>query len=131
MPEGGFTADDTLSALAHAKLRPSERRVAAIVAERRRDVPRMSIAELAREAGVSEPTVHRFCRALGCEGFPAFKLRLAEGLASVGLAGGTSALKSAAMSGAKVIAQETNPMRQNVVATKFPGEKPVLPSLPR
>jgi RpiR family carbohydrate utilization transcriptional regulator len=82
VPEGGFTAEDTLSALAHAKLRPSERRVAAIVTERRRDVPRMSIAELARAAGVSEPTVHRFCRALGCEGFPAFKLRLAEGLAS-------------------------------------------------
>ena len=82
MPDGRSAADDTLSALARAKLRPAERRVAAVVSERRADVPRMSIAELAAAAGVSEPTVHRFCRALGCAGFPAFKLRLAEGLAS-------------------------------------------------
>ena len=82
MPDGRSAADDTLSALARAKLSTAERRVAAVVTERRADVPRMSIAELAAEAGVSEPTVHRFCRALGCAGFPAFKLRLAEGLAS-------------------------------------------------
>jgi RpiR family carbohydrate utilization transcriptional regulator len=42
----------------------------------------MSIAELAAAAGVSEPTVLRFCRAVGSAGFPEFKLRLAEGLAS-------------------------------------------------
>ena len=42
----------------------------------------MSIAELAATAGVSEPTVLRFCRTLGSPGFPEFKLRLAEGLAS-------------------------------------------------
>lgn len=65
-----------------ARLRPAERRVAAAVRDRRNDVPRMSIAELASAAGVSEPTVHRFCRSLGHKGFPAFKLRLAEGLAA-------------------------------------------------
>ena len=75
-------ADDTLSALARARLRPAERRVAAIVIERQRDVAGMSIAELAATAGVSEPTVLRFCRTLGSPGFPEFKLRLAEGLAS-------------------------------------------------
>ncbi|MER2566862.1 MAG: ADP-ribosyltransferase, partial [Myxococcaceae bacterium] len=48
---------------------------------------------------------------------------LVEGLASTGLAGGKSALQSAAMSGAKVVAGQVNPLRQNVVATKFPGEK--------
>ena len=48
---------------------------------------------------------------------------LAEGLASAGLAGGKSALQSAATSGAKVLAEQVNPLRQNVVATKFPGEK--------
>ena len=82
MPDGRSVADDTLSALARAKLSAAERRVATVVTERRADVPRMSIAALAAAAGVSEPTVHRFCRALGCAGFPAFKLRLAEGLAS-------------------------------------------------
>ncbi len=75
-------ADDTLSALARAKLRPAERRVADIVTARQRDVASMSIAQLAASAGVSEPTVVRFCRALGSSGFPEFKLRLAEGLAS-------------------------------------------------
>jgi RpiR family carbohydrate utilization transcriptional regulator len=77
-----IVADDTLSALSRAKLRPAERRVAAIVVERQRDVAGMSIAELAATAGVSEPTVLRFCRTLGSPGFPEFKLRLAEGLAS-------------------------------------------------
>jgi RpiR family carbohydrate utilization transcriptional regulator len=76
------SADDTLSALARARLRPAEQRVADIVAARQRDVAGMSIAQLAASAGVSEPTVVRFCRALGSSGFPEFKIRLAEGLAS-------------------------------------------------
>ena len=33
-----------------------------------------SIAALAQEAGVSEPTVNRFCRSLETRGFPDFKL---------------------------------------------------------
>lgn len=37
----------------------------------------MSIARLAQEVGVSEPTVNRFCTGLGLKGFPDFKLRLA------------------------------------------------------
>ena len=36
--------------------------------------------EIARAAGVSQPTVIRFCRSLGCEGLSDFKLRLASGL---------------------------------------------------
>ena len=38
------------------------------------------IAEIARAAQVSQPTVIRFCRSLGCEGLSDFKLRLASGL---------------------------------------------------
>jgi RpiR family carbohydrate utilization transcriptional regulator len=41
-----------------------------------------SIAALAEHAGVSEPTVLRFCRALGCRGYQDFKLRLAQDLAT-------------------------------------------------
>lgn len=37
---------------------------------------------LAGEAGVSEPTVIRFCRALNCMGFQDFKLQLAQDLAT-------------------------------------------------
>jgi RpiR family carbohydrate utilization transcriptional regulator len=39
------------------------------------------IARLAAAVGVSEPTVNRFCRAMGAQGFPDFKLRLAGELA--------------------------------------------------
>jgi len=42
----------------------------------------MRIVDLATEAKVSEPTVVRFCRALGCNGFQDFKLKLAQMLAS-------------------------------------------------
>jgi len=36
-----------------------------------------TVAEVARAAGVSQPTVVRFCRSLGVKGFSEFKLRLA------------------------------------------------------
>lgn len=42
----------------------------------------MSIARLAQEADVSEPTVNRFCRTFSATGFPDFKLKLAQSLAS-------------------------------------------------
>src|SRR5690606_14205990 len=38
------------------------------------------IAQIARSAGVSQPTVIRFCRALGCTGLLDFKRKLALGL---------------------------------------------------
>lgn len=40
-----------------------------------------SLAELSARAGVSEPTVLRFCSAVGCEGYTQFKLRLVSSLA--------------------------------------------------
>lgn len=40
-----------------------------------------NITALAKNAQVSEPTVVRFCRALGCDGWHEFKLKLAQGLA--------------------------------------------------
>ncbi|MBW8285915.1 MAG: MurR/RpiR family transcriptional regulator [Rhizobium sp.] len=43
-----------------------------------------SIIELAHRAGVSPPTVTRFCRRLGCQGYSDFKVQLAK-LAYVGL----------------------------------------------
>lgn len=44
----------------------------------------MRIADLAGKAAVSEPTVIRFCRALGFDGFQSFKLQLAQYLGSSG-----------------------------------------------
>ena len=61
-------------------LRPAERRVADAVLEDVEAAVAASNGELARRAGVSEPTVTRFCRAIGCEGVRDFKLRLAQSL---------------------------------------------------
>lgn len=62
-------------------LSKSERKVALAVL----DNPQLTISEnitaLARSAQVSEPTVVRFCRAVGCDGWQEFKLKLAQGLA--------------------------------------------------
>lgn len=44
----------------------------------------MRIIDLANQSDVSEPTVMRFCKALGFEGFQAFKLELAQYLGSGG-----------------------------------------------
>jgi len=41
-----------------------------------------SMAGLAHEVGVSEPTIVRFCRAIGCTGFQDLKLKLAQSLAA-------------------------------------------------
>jgi RpiR family carbohydrate utilization transcriptional regulator len=62
-------------------LSKSERKVAMAVL----DNPQLTLSEnitaLARTAQVSEPTVVRFCRAVGCDGWHEFKLKLAQGLA--------------------------------------------------
>jgi glucokinase len=62
------------------KLSPAERRVADHVLAHARAVLGEPIAEIARAAQVSQPTVIRFCRSLGCEGLSDFKLKLAGGL---------------------------------------------------
>jgi glucokinase len=63
-----------------ASLSPAERRVADHVLAHPRTVLNDPIVEIARAAEVSQPTVIRFCRSLGCEGLSDFKLRLASGL---------------------------------------------------
>lgn len=68
------------------RLSKSARRVAQSVLADPAAATRASIIQLARTAGVSEPTVNRFCTGLGCAGFPDFKLRLAAELAREDLA---------------------------------------------
>ncbi|MGO4838749.1 MurR/RpiR family transcriptional regulator, partial [Rhizobiaceae sp. 2RAB30] len=62
------------------ELRPAERRVADVVLDDVKFAVDASNAALAEKAGVSEPTVTRFCRAIGCEGVRDFKLKLAQSL---------------------------------------------------
>ncbi len=59
-------------------LRKSENKVANFVLENAAEVLAMRVVDLAERAGVSDPTVIRFCRAVGCDGFQAFKLQLAR-----------------------------------------------------
>lgn len=63
-------------------MRRSERKVAEYVLNHPADVINWRIADLARLADVSEPTVVRFCRAVGCTGFQEFKLAFAQQLAA-------------------------------------------------
>ena len=61
-------------------LRKSEAKVASFVLDNANQVIRMRIVDLASQSGVSEPTVIRFCRAIGFDGFRSFKLQLAQHL---------------------------------------------------
>jgi DNA-binding MurR/RpiR family transcriptional regulator len=63
-------------------LSKSERKVAEVILASPAQAIHSSIAALAQEAGVSEPTVNRFCRSLETRGFPDFKLHLAQSLAN-------------------------------------------------
>jgi len=67
---------------ARSELRKSEQKVAEVVLADPDSCVQSSIQSVAQRAGVSEPTVIRFCRALDCVGFQQFKLRLAQDLAS-------------------------------------------------
>jgi RpiR family carbohydrate utilization transcriptional regulator len=63
-------------------LSKSERKVAEVILDSPTTAMHSSIALLARAAGVSEPTVNRFCHRLNTKGFPDFKLQLAQSLAN-------------------------------------------------
>ena len=82
MPSTAIDHDDLISRMKeqHGALRPAERRVADAVLGDVEFAVRASNGKLAERAGVSEPTVTRFCRALGCDGVRDFKLRLAQSL---------------------------------------------------
>jgi RpiR family transcriptional regulator, carbohydrate utilization regulator len=63
------------------ELRKSDRKVADLILADPHRILNATVAETALAAGVSEPTVIRFCTAIGCNGFQDFKLRLAQSLA--------------------------------------------------
>jgi RpiR family carbohydrate utilization transcriptional regulator len=63
------------------RLRPSERKVAELMLADPNAFSGLTLAGAARASGVSEPTVLRFCEALGCDGFAEFRLRLARSAA--------------------------------------------------
>jgi len=67
-------------------LTAAERKIADYVTDHQKDSQFMSISELAAAAGVAEATVTRFCKRLGCKGYNAFRLEVANATASRGSA---------------------------------------------
>ncbi len=59
------------------KMPPAERQVAALVLDDPRAFVTWPVARIAERAGVSKPTVVRFCRRIGYDGLAEFKLKLA------------------------------------------------------
>lgn len=64
------------------ELNKAERKVAETILRDPQQATRFSIAALAQAAQVSEPTVNRFCRSFGVNGYPELKMQLAQSLAS-------------------------------------------------
>lgn len=58
----------------------AEKRIAEVVQARPDDVIAMSMAALAEAADVSDPTIVRFCRRFGFDGYSEFKIRLGQSL---------------------------------------------------
>ncbi len=68
--------------LSMKSLRKSEVKVAQHVLSDPASVMHSSMSDLAAVVGVSEPTIIRFCRAVGCQGFQDLKLKLAQSVAA-------------------------------------------------
>lgn len=79
-PDASMTLLELIAARRDA-LRKSDAKVADVVLASPVAVLDLSIAGIAAEAGVSEPTVIRFCAAVGFEGYRAFKIALAQAVA--------------------------------------------------
>ncbi|MBM3538490.1 MAG: SIS domain-containing protein [Alphaproteobacteria bacterium] len=65
-----------------AELPRKESAVAQVVLKDPEGTLNTTVAALAERAGVSQPTVLRLCRSVGCDGFPEFKVKLAQSLVS-------------------------------------------------
>ena len=63
-------------------LRKSEKKVANFAIEHSNELSQLKMAEAAEAIGVSEPSINRFCKALGFSGFSEFKNTLARQLAA-------------------------------------------------
>ncbi|KAA0594187.1 SIS domain-containing protein [Azospirillum lipoferum] len=84
------------------RLKRSEGQIADLVLADPRRVLDLNVTSLAQAAEVSEATVVRFCRSVGCAGFPDFKLRLAESQAR-------DALRDEVRGGTPYVSQDVAP----------------------
>jgi RpiR family transcriptional regulator, carbohydrate utilization regulator len=81
-PQNVSFGGDTLARLRglFPSLSPAERKVGEYVLENPDKTIRMTLAEIAHQAGVSDATAVRFCRSLGYEGWLEFKIALVQAL---------------------------------------------------
>jgi RpiR family transcriptional regulator, carbohydrate utilization regulator len=80
---GGRDSGDVLSRIEQLRgeLSKSEKRVVEFLMRDMQNFTRLNVKEVAQGASVSEPTVVRFCRRVGCEGFKDLKIRIVQDLA--------------------------------------------------
>ena len=76
----------------YASLRKSEQKVADYVLNHEAACRRISLEALAEQSGVSQPTVVRFVKALGFQGFKEFRYRLMENAVTEARAGESQAM---------------------------------------
>ena len=74
---------------AYYLLTTAEKKAADYVIIHQRDTQYMSISELAEACGVAEATISRFAKRLGYKGYNAFKLSVANSIASRATAAGS------------------------------------------
>ncbi len=80
MEQGSTNVFERISA-EYYNLTTAEKKAADYVLSHQRKAQDMSITELAAASGVAEATVSRFCRRLGCKGYNAFRLAIANSIA--------------------------------------------------
>jgi RpiR family transcriptional regulator, carbohydrate utilization regulator len=96
----------------------SEIRIARRLLESPSEFVRSSVRGIAADLGVSEPTILRFCRAVGCEGFKDLKFRLIQELAlTQAMTDLTPRAAKAAMSAAELPAGAKSPSDDRVFET--------------
>lgn len=66
------------------EVRKSERNVLDFILANMQEVQRMTLSDLAQLSNVSEPTVMRFCKAVGAKGFTDFKVWVTQSIAAEG-----------------------------------------------
>jgi RpiR family carbohydrate utilization transcriptional regulator len=96
----------------------SEIRIARRIQAAPHEFVRSSVRAIAAELEVSEPTVLRFCRAMGCEGFKDLKFRLIQELAA-----------SQAMSDQAERSKKTSRARHTAAADKGPKDDRVFETI--
>lgn len=104
-------------------LNEQEQKVGQYVLEQPQAVVRLPVSDLAQKCGVSEATVFRFCRKLGAEGYPDFKIRLAQELATLRDSTYREVLSDDSVSQAaeKVISADMKAIEDTWAALDFPS----------